>query len=548
SLMGNEGWINSQPARQYLEAWILKNHFPLKIITGKNHLQAIEYLKEQGALVVIPSLAETMGYTLIECIVNQIPFICSDIEPFQEVLAAYGKGSKEVCFKAGDQKSLARKLMQSLQKTPRFQSNPRATQNILQAWETVFGKAVANFRNKPEDKPAATPLRPHSVSVCIPHRNRKAYLQALLESIASVKSSVQEILIYDDASKDADSLRFLRSLSKQNKAIRVIFGQKQKGPGHARNVLAQNASSDYLLFIDDDNMLDARAFDRIRPVLNGETDIVVSPLIKFEDAGDDEESAHALPRKTKHWCPVGDALTMNILQNLVGDANLIVRREFYQAIGGYSESLRWGEDHEFLLRAILGKARYLLSPDPFIYYRLHPTNSSRSADVESLYRKMLDELVKNCGFTHEVTNLVSLFRSWAHRLDHLAGDPTPSSVKPRPLINPDRKDLHLYLKNARKVDFGRLTRVFSNPMVDLQGFVQIQLDKRLRPASASGPAQDLSIMILSPREGSICINGSVELDIKKGLSRIKIRKPKNSKLALSSPDGLQSVYVLGIEN
>jgi glycosyltransferase involved in cell wall biosynthesis len=543
SLMGNEGWINSQPARQYLEAWILKNHFPLKLIMGKNHLQAIEYLKENGALVVIPSLAETMGYTLIECIVNQIPFVCSDIEPFQEVLAAYGKGSKEVRFKAGDEKSLARKLIQTLQKTPRFQPNPRTTQNILQAWEAVFEQAEADLKNKPEAKR----LRPLSVSVCIPHRNRKSYLQELLESIVSAKSSIKEILIYDDASKDADSLRFLRSLSKQNKAIRVIFGQKQKGPGHARNVLAQNASSDYLLFIDDDNMLDARAFDRIRPVLNGETDIVVSPLIKFEDAAEDEEVALGLPRKTKHWCPIGDALTMNILQNLVGDANLIVRREFYQAIGGYSESLRWGEDHEFLLRAILGKARYLLSPDPFIYYRLHPTNSSRNAEIESLYRKMLDELVKTCGFTHEVTNLVSLFRSWAHRLDHLAGDPAPSSIKPRPLINPDRKDLHLYLKNARKVDFGRLSRVFSNPMVDHQGFVQIQMDKRVRSVSTSGPAQDLSIMILSPREGSICINGSVELDIKKGLSRIKIRKPKNSKLTLASPDGLQSVYVLGIE-
>jgi glycosyltransferase involved in cell wall biosynthesis len=545
SLIGNEGWINSQQARQYLEAWSLKNHFPLKFVMGKNHLQAMEYLQENNALVVIPSLAETMGYTLIECIVNKIPFICSDIEPYKEVLNAYGKGASEVCFKAGDEKSLGKKMVRALQKTPRYQSNPRATQNVINAWENLFKKAATL---KPERKLNDKHLPTQSVSLCIPHRNRVSYLKELLLSALSAKSQFNEIIIYDDASTETETLRFLRSIAKSEKNVRVIFGQKRKGPGHARNVLAKNANSDYLLFIDDDNLLVAQAFDRIRPLLTGESDIIVSPLIKFEDASDEDETpTQGMPRFTKHWCPIGDALPMNILQNLVGDANLIVRKAFYNAIGGYSESLRWGEDHEFLLRAILGKARYVLSPDPFIFYRLHPSNSSRNADVETLYRKMLDELVKKCGFTHEVTNLVGLFRSWAHRLDHLSGDPTPSAIKIRPLINPERVDLYKLLKNIRKVDFERISRAFSNSMVDHQGFVQIKLEKRLRRVNTSGPAQNLSITLLSPHEGSIYINGSLKLEIKKGMSRIKIRKPKNAKLTLASISGLQSVYVIGME-
>ena len=109
SLLGRSGIIDGADAQEYIAKWIAKSHFHLNILLNKNREESLKYLTESNALAVLASTDETMGYTLIECLQNSIPFLCSDIEPFSEVCRKF-KAKGVSTFKVGNSIDLERKL------------------------------------------------------------------------------------------------------------------------------------------------------------------------------------------------------------------------------------------------------------------------------------------------------------------------------------------------------------------------------------------------------------------------------------------------------
>ena len=88
-----------------------------------------------------------------------------------------------------------------------------------------------------------------TVSVVIPTRNRLAWLVRCLESVRSQGLAASEIIVVDDGSTDgtADMLRV------QYPAVRV-FHAGGVGPAGARNVGIDQATSQYVAFLDSDDL------------------------------------------------------------------------------------------------------------------------------------------------------------------------------------------------------------------------------------------------------------------------------------------------------
>lgn len=92
------------------------------------------------------------------------------------------------------------------------------------------------------------------VSVVIPTHNRKKSVERLIRSIVKSTYKNWEIIIIDDASNDG-TYNHLRSKFR-NRKILVFKNKRNLFTGGTRNVGQKKSKGKYILFIDDDNVVD----------------------------------------------------------------------------------------------------------------------------------------------------------------------------------------------------------------------------------------------------------------------------------------------------
>lgn len=90
------------------------------------------------------------------------------------------------------------------------------------------------------------------VSVIIPFYNRKKMVIRAVNSVLNQTHKNYEILLINDGS--TEDLEEIKVLSKKNKNIKLINITKNKGAANARNVGIDNATGDYIAFLDSDDI------------------------------------------------------------------------------------------------------------------------------------------------------------------------------------------------------------------------------------------------------------------------------------------------------
>ena len=91
-------------------------------------------------------------------------------------------------------------------------------------------------------------------TVIVPIFNRIQYIPETLESVIKQTYKDIEILCIDDCSTD-DSAVLLREYSQKDSRIKILTHKENKGPHVARKTGVLNASGDYMLFLDCDDVL-----------------------------------------------------------------------------------------------------------------------------------------------------------------------------------------------------------------------------------------------------------------------------------------------------
>jgi len=101
------------------------------------------------------------------------------------------------------------------------------------------------------------------VSAIIVTYNRKADVIECLDSVLSSSYQPIEIIVVDNASTDGTAEALEKKYANK---IRLIKSQKNLYAGGGRNLGAQSAQGDYLLFIDSDNIVDK---DMVKDMVDG---------------------------------------------------------------------------------------------------------------------------------------------------------------------------------------------------------------------------------------------------------------------------------------
>jgi GT2 family glycosyltransferase len=226
------------------------------------------------------------------------------------------------------------------------------------------------------------------VSVCLVHHDRPHLLKHAIDSLIAQDFGDFEVLLVDDGSVDPASHALLESLSQafHSRAWRIIR-QTNQYLGAARNNAARISKAKYLLFMDDDNIARPDEISTLVSVAERcAADVVTCTPKTFTGTSGLPEETDNLPI----WVPFGPDLAVGLLVNGFGDANALVKRSTFAALGGFSEDRGVGhEDWEFFARIALSGFRIELVPEPLFYYRVAPDSMLRTTDSKrNLERNM----------------------------------------------------------------------------------------------------------------------------------------------------------------
>jgi glycosyltransferase involved in cell wall biosynthesis len=202
----------------------------------------------------------------------------------------------------------------------------------------------------------ASPL----VSVVIASYNMARYMALAVESALNQTYRNVEVLVIDDGSTD-DTPAVIARFSVDDR-VRYI-SQRNRGQAAAKNRGIRAARGDYIAFLDADDYWAPERLALQVPLLmqSNKTGVVYSRLRYIDEAGNESSISDNELFRGK----VSGAL---FVRNFIAFGTSLVRRECFERMGGFDESLRMGIDYDLWLR-ISTEYDFDYIDRPLLYYR-----------------------------------------------------------------------------------------------------------------------------------------------------------------------------------
>lgn len=218
------------------------------------------------------------------------------------------------------------------------------------------------------------------VSVIMANYRGAEHLSAAITSVLRQSHADLEVIVSDDASPD-DSLAIVRAAAAGDDRVRLIEAAANAGPAAARNRALEIASGDWIAVVDSDDLLHPERFERLLAAAGRlGADMIADDLLFFGDTV--EASGRTLLQPLGLCVPL--TVTTEVFLEASGETAQIpalgylkpmIRRSMI-GTHRYDESLRIGEDYDFVLRLLLAGGRYAVVPDPMYLYRRHTASIS----------------------------------------------------------------------------------------------------------------------------------------------------------------------------
>lgn len=207
------------------------------------------------------------------------------------------------------------------------------------------------------------------VSVVIPVFNCKDYLARCIESALAQTHQQLEIVAVDDGSTDG-SADVLASYANRL----IVVAQANAGPSAARNNGVRHSSGDYLAFLDGDDLWDPRKTELQLAILKAHRKAVA--VYCDHRSVDADGRVLGATGALEHPRSSGRMLEDLIRgQRIKSPSVVMVRREAFEAVGGFDPILRYSEDYDLWLR-LAAQGPILYQVDTLASYRVHGGNVS----------------------------------------------------------------------------------------------------------------------------------------------------------------------------
>jgi glycosyltransferase involved in cell wall biosynthesis len=190
-----------------------------------------------------------------------------------------------------------------------------------------------------------------AISVIVPVKNGLPWLDEQLQALQSQKcSSPWEIVVADNASTDRTSV-VVQGYAATDPRLRLVDASSVKGPAATRNLGVRAARGDVLAFCDADDVVHAGWVESWLRAL-GDADLAAGLNDPWSLNG-------ATPPRSASPKPPPQRDQFGYL-DAAGSGNMAVRRDAFEAVGGFDEELHVGEDTDLCWRLQLDGYRFTI--------------------------------------------------------------------------------------------------------------------------------------------------------------------------------------------
>lgn len=214
-------------------------------------------------------------------------------------------------------------------------------------------------------------------SVIIPVYNRPDEVDELLQSLTAQHFKDFEVVVVEDGS----SVPCEKIVNQyQGKLDIHYYNKPNSGPGQTRNYGAERSNGEYLIILDSDCILPEGYLDAV------EKELQTAPADAF-GGPDRAHSSFTDIQKAINYSMTSFFTTGGIRGGkkkmdkfYPRSFNMGVRREVYQALGGFS-NMRFGEDIDFSIRIFKAGCRCRLFPEAWVWHK-------RRTDLKKFFKQV----------------------------------------------------------------------------------------------------------------------------------------------------------------
>ena len=222
----------------------------------------------------------------------------------------------------------------------------------------------------PPGSPGSTSAGMGKVSIILPAYNAAATIGRAIQSLRDDRH-VGEIIVADDGSSDGTA-----RIAAAFPGVIVLPAESSKGACAARNRGLEQATCEFVLFLDADDHVDQGFLSYLIASADQGTDMVIGSHRRINGRGEVTMTVEFSPLWSR------DELVARYITQPVQTATVLWRRDFFLKLGSWDESVIVLQDIELMLRAFVSEASYAIAlPDgPRVSWEDadNPTRISRS--------------------------------------------------------------------------------------------------------------------------------------------------------------------------
>jgi glycosyltransferase involved in cell wall biosynthesis/tetratricopeptide (TPR) repeat protein len=304
---------------------------------------------------------------------------------------------------AADHEHLQKKTTKQREQVRRIKEKSPGFEEFLKKWQQFYlrtdllkiKESLPSHSDSTADSSAADLFAARQlplISVVIPTHNRCRFLKQAIESALCQTADDYEVIVVDDGSIDGT-----QSLIQGFSCDRLYYLKKQQtGAPDTRNCGIDMARGEYILWLDDDDVLSADTIATHSEVVarHPEADIIYGVLQEF----DDQTGKPLRLYDPKDWSMHGDMLLSSLVVGCcVPNPGTMVRRSCYERVGRYEKGFIRAHDYEFWTRAA-GHFKFQKNYNIVCRYRVHTTNISAGTIKDQSYEsRIIRRMVAHYG-------------------------------------------------------------------------------------------------------------------------------------------------------
>ncbi|RMA56731.1 glycosyltransferase family 2 protein [Ulvibacter antarcticus] len=186
-------------------------------------------------------------------------------------------------------------------------------------------------------------------TVIIPLYNKENYIVATLQSVLDQSFSDFEVIVVSDCGTD-NSLEIAKEF--KDPRIKIIEHSENKGLSASRNTGIKNATSNYIAFLDADDLWKNDFLEKIDFLIKeySEASIFATKYEVRLANGKSITFPFDIPGFDEHGI-VPNFFESNLNQTIYYPSCLCVHKKVFETVGVYNESINYSEDVDFNIRA-----------------------------------------------------------------------------------------------------------------------------------------------------------------------------------------------------